>query len=312
MNSEFRLCPACRAPNTVQNAACAACGAPLPRAGKAPTPTFDAIPGRQEARQAAGTGVRRGLVVGVASAAILGLLLARTFRSPALQDGTAQTASTAPAPPAPPAPVTTPEPAGMPPGGAVPVAPAGWERPNPYASPGANAAGVPQPVVPQPVMPQPVMSPAPTVPAVIIGARSGSRPSTMAEATQVRNTSKAASYTDADLARVRVEAEAGSAPPEARPATSPSPSRSPAQDEDRDARVRDRRAALRAAQQRVDNAQRSVDDIRREARDNDDDGLQEELSDALKELKSAEKDLAKARRRLQEVEDQARPVLPPQ
>lgn len=288
MNSEFRLCPACRAPNTVQDAACAACGAPLPKVAEAPVPTFDAIPGRQEARQAARTGVRRGLVVGVASAAVLGLLVARTFRSAALQDGSAQTANATSPTPAP-SPLSTPQPPEMAPLGAVPVTPAGWERPNPYANP----AG----------MPQTGLSPA--------GA-AGSRPSQLAEATQVRNTSKPASYTDADLARVRNEAEAEPSPA-ARPPASPAPSRSPAKEEPRDeTRLRERRDAVRAAQQRVDDAQAAVDDIRREARQNDDDGLQEQLSDALSELKSAQKDLARARRKLQELEDQPRPVLPPQ
>jgi peptidoglycan hydrolase CwlO-like protein len=148
-----------------------------------------------------------------------------------------------------------------------------------------------------------------SVPAVIIAApAAGSRPAPLAEATQVRNASQPASYTDADLARVRNEAELS---PEARASGSPPPSRSPAP-EDGEKRLRERREAVRAAQQRVDRAQSAVDDIRREARENDDDGLQEELSTALSELKSAEKDLARARRRLQELQDQARPVLPPQ
>ena len=308
MSSEFRVCPACRAPNTVQNAVCAACGAPLPKVAKAPAPTFDAIPGRQEARQAARTGVRRGLVVGVASAAVLGLLLARTFRSPSLQDGSAQTADATSATPAPaPVQLPTPQPAGIAPLGAVPVAPAGWERPNPYASPYANPAGMPQPAM------LPVPSPPATVPAVIIAApAAGSRSSALAEATQVRNSSKPASYTDADLARVRNET--GPEPsPEARPTASPRPARSPGQEEPRDeTRLRERRAAVRAAQQRVDEAQTAVDDIRREARENDDDGLQEELSHALSELNSAQRDLARTRRKLQELEDQPQPVLPPQ
>jgi hypothetical protein len=62
----------------------------------------------------------------------------------------------------------------------------------------------------------------------------------------------------------------------------------------------------------VDEAQAAVDDVRREARDNDDDGLQEELSNKVSDLKSAQRDLARARRKLQEVEEQDRPVLPPQ
>ena len=329
MNSEFRLCPACRAPNTVQDAVCAACGAALPRVAKAPVPTFDAIPGRQEARQAARTGVRRGLVVGVASAAVLGLLVARTLRAPSLQDGSAQTANaTSPTPAPAPAPQGTPPPAASAPLGAVPVTPPGWERPNPYAntyaSPYPNPAGIPQPAaspaaavasLPSSALASPPLSAL----AVIIGApAAGRRPSPVAEAMQVRNTSKPASYTDADLERVRNESEPS---PEAPAATSPSPgarpsatpaSRNGEQDETSDKRLRERREAVRAAQQRVNEAQTAVDDIHREARENDDDGLQEELSSALSELKSAEKDLARARRRLQEVEDQPRPVLPPQ
>jgi hypothetical protein len=309
MNSEFRLCPACRAPNTVQDAACAACGAPLPKVAKAPVPTFDAIPGRQEARQAARAGVRRGLLVGVASAAVLGLLVARTFRSPSLQDGSAQTANATSPTPAP-SPQSPAQPGGIAPVGAVPVTPPGWERPNPYANP----AGMPQPGLSPAAAAgsMPASGPA-SVPAVIIGAPgAGSRPSQMAEATPVRNTSKPASYTDADLARVRNEAVAEPAP-EARPPASPAPSRSPAKDVPRDeTRLRERREAVRAAQQRVDDAQAAVEDIRREARENDDDGLQEQLSDSLSELKSAQRDLAHARRKLQELEDQPPPVLPPQ
>src|SRR6185295_13432451 len=148
MTSEFRLCPACRAPNTVQNAVCSACGAPLPKVARAPAPTFEEIPGRSEARHAARTGVQRGLFVGVAIAAILGLLVARTFRSSALQDASAQTASSAPAPTPPPSANEPSQPVGIAPGAALPVVPPGWERPNPYATgqPNPYAMGVPQPV----------------------------------------------------------------------------------------------------------------------------------------------------------------------
>jgi hypothetical protein len=304
MNSEFRLCPACRAPNTVQDAVCAACGTRLPAVAKAPVPTFETIPGRQEARQAARTGVRRGLVVGLASAAILGLLVARTFRAPSLQDGSAQTAAL-PTPP----PAATPQPGPVAAAPALPAVPAGWERPNPYASPANPYATASLPgSLPSPAA-VPATVPA-SVPAVIIAAPpAGARPAPAADAAPARD-SKPASYTDADLARVRNEAETGMEPG-GPPATAPSP-RSPAQDEGREKRVRERREAVRAAQQRVDEAQSAVDEIRREARENDDDGLQEELSDALSELKSAQRDLARARRRLQEVEDQPTAVLPPQ
>jgi len=310
MTSEFRLCPACRAPNTVQNAVCAACGAALPKVARAPVPTFDEIPGRSEARHAARTGVQRGLLVGAASAAILGLLVVRTFRSSALQDASAQTANSAPAPTPPPAAVEPTQPVGMAPGAAVPVAPAGWERPNPYASgqPNPYASAQPNPMG----MPEPVMSPA-TVPAVIIAAPvAGSRRAPLAEAMPVRNDSRPAAYTDADLERLHNEAAAGT---DSRPTPSPStvPARAPAAtatDPRDDARLRERREAVRAAQQRVDETQSTVDDIRREARENDDDGLQEELNHALSDLKSAQRDLAKARRKLQELE--GRSVLPPQ
>jgi hypothetical protein len=307
MNSEFRLCPACRAPNTVQDAVCSACGARLPAVAKAPVPTFETIPGRQEARQAARTGVRRGLAVGVASAAILGLLVARTFRAPSLQDGSAQTAAV-PTPP----PAATPQPEPVAAAPALPAVPAGWERPNPYASPASPYATTSLPgSLPSAAAPATALAPAP---AVIIGAPSASaRQAPAADAAPASGDSKPVSYTDADLARVRNEAETGAETemgPGGRPATAPSP-RSPAQEEGREKRARERREAVRAAQQRVDEAQSAVDDIRREARENDDDGLQEELSDALSELKSAQRDLARARRRLQEVEGQPTSVLPP-
>jgi len=68
-----------------------------------PAPIFEPMPDKQAARAAAHKGVRRGLVVGIGCAAILGLLVARTFRSPSLQDASAQTAG--PAVPTPPPPV---------------------------------------------------------------------------------------------------------------------------------------------------------------------------------------------------------------
>jgi hypothetical protein len=321
MDSEFRLCPACRAPNTVQDAACTACGAPMPKVARGPVPTFEAIPGRQEVRQAARLGVRRGLLVGVVSAGVLGLLVARTFRSAALQDEPAQTAGVSPE--TAPSPLPTEQPAGMAPGAAAPVGPAGLAQPNPYA--GANPAMGQPSVAGQPSLTgQPLpgavpvsgpASPAASMPAVIIGApAAGYRPARAPEATEAREGSKPASYTDADLARLHEGAAPTAAAPAAVPtAASPSPpARSPARQEASEARLRERREAVRAAQQRVDEAQGNVNDIRREARENDDDGLQEQLSDAVAELKSAQRDLARARRSLQEIEGQPQPVLPPQ
>jgi hypothetical protein len=305
MDSEFRLCPGCRAPNTVQDAACASCGRPLPAVSKAPVPTFDAIPGRLEARQAARTGVRRGLLVGVASAAVLGLLVARTFRAPSLQDVPASAATAAtPAPPTP-APVTVqPQPAPLAP--TVPIAPAGLGQPNPYSSVPtySNPAAYPGPSPYSQVAlltpsPSPSASASPSrTPAMIIAApEAGSVPSPSAAAGR-----KPGSYTDADLERVRNEAAREEAPP-----ASPAPD---ARASERDSRLQERREAVREAQRRVSKAQSSVDDIRREARENDDDGLQEELQDALSDLKSAQRDLATAQRKLRELEDRA--VLPPQ
>ena len=289
-----------------------------------PAPVFEPMPDRQAARAAAHKGVRRGLVVGIGSAAILGLLVARTFRSPSLQDASAQTAGpTAPTPPPPVQP--TPDPMAV--AGAVPVAPPGLAQPNPYASPvnpyanpyaSPNPAGMPQ----QPGMLTPGTAPAGTVPApataadpasvpamVIAAPEPGSRRATAAEA----RAAKPASYTDADLARLREGEAPAAAPapevrtvPQARPTTAPPP-RSGGQDD----RVRERREAVRSAQQRVTELQATVDDIKREARENDDDGLQEELSDAMSELRSAQGDLARARRKLQEAEDRNR-ALPPQ
>ena len=292
-----------------------------------PAAIFEPMPDKQEARAAAHKGVRRGLVVGIGCAAILGLLVARTFRSPALQDASAQTAApTAPTPP-------PPAEAGADPlaaGGAAPVAPPGLAQPNPYANPNANPYASPYPNANGAVLPQPGTSPLPTtampapaadpasVPAMVIAApEPGSRRAAAIEG----RPAKPASYTDADLARVRQQESAAESRaedarpvadarpmPEARPVP-PAPPRSTGQD---DSRTRDRREAVRAAQQRVAEAQAAVDDIRREARENDDDGLQEELADALSDLKSAQKDLARARRKLQEVEAQDRAVLPPQ
>jgi len=327
MDSEFRLCPACRAPNTAQDAACAACGAALPKVVMGPPPAFDEMPGRQEARQAAGSGVRRGLLVGVAGAAILGLLVVRTFRSSALQVDSAQTTTSADAAPEP---VTTPQPAGIVPGASVPAAPAGWSQPNPYASPGMTQPGMAQPGV-QPGMTSdvaaaPVSGPASsaaTVPAMIIAAPAGrARPSPSPDA---RGAGKAASYTDADLARVRTEAEAeasGTAPAPAPPAPAvagalspaggPAPAPASRAAAPADSRARSRSAAVREAQQRVEKAQVVVDDIRREARDNDDDGLQEELKDAESELKAAQRDLARAIRQQEKSDRDDRTVPPPQ
>lgn len=316
MDSEFRLCPACRAPNTVQDAACASCGQPLPAVGKAPAATFDIIPGRQEARQAAGSGVRRGLLVGIASAAVLGLLVARTLRSPSLQDAPVSAADAAT-----PAPAATAEPRPAPLAPAVPVAPAGLGQPNPYSTvpaysnPGEYPAG-PSPYS-QVALLTPSASPSPSpspsaparTPAISIAAP---EPGTVPAP---GSAGKPASYTDADLERLRNQAPRDEAAqpastPEARVEVSAGAARRPAPVPERDSRLQDRREAVREAQRRVEEAQHSVDDIRREARENDDDGLQEELEDALSELKSAQRDLAKAQRKLQEVEGRA--VLPPQ
>ena len=318
MDSEFRLCPACRAPNTVQDAACASCGQPLPAVGKAPAATFDAIPGRQEARQAAGSGVRRGLLVGIVSAAVLGLLVARTLRSPSLQDAPVSAADEAT-----PAPAAAAEPRPAPLAPAVPVAPAGIGQPNPYSTvpaysnPGEYVGPSPYSQVAL-LTPSASASPSPSpsaparTPAMIIAApEPGTAPSTSVTGSG----GKPGSYTDADLERVRNEAarDEGAQPastPEARPEVVGGPARRPAPAPERESRLQDRREAVRDAQRRVAEAQRSVDDIRREARENDDDGLQEELQDALSELKSAQRDLVKAQRKLQEAEGRA--VLPPQ
>jgi len=313
MDSEFRLCPACRAPNTVQDAVCASCGQRLPAVSKAPRPTFDTVPGRQEVRQAAGTGVRRGLLVGITSAAVLGLLLARTFRSPSLQDDAASAAATAT-----PAPAATVEPQPAPLAPAVPVAPAGFGQPNPYSSasayanPGTSLGASPYSQV---ALLAPSPSPSPSAPArtpamIIAAPEPGTVPSAAGRAG-----SKPASYTDADLARVRDEAaREETAPPSAAPETQPAaapPAVRPAPLPERESRgSEERREAVREAQRRVEKAQAAVDDIRREARENDDDGLQEELKDALSELKDAQHDLAKAQRKLRELEDRA--VRPPQ
>jgi len=327
MDSEFRLCPACRAPNTVQDAVCTACGARLPAVSKAPAPTFDAIPGRQEARAAAGTGVRRGLLVGIVSAAVLGLLVARTFRSPSLQ---AVSAPPTAAPILPPQPQATPEPydAGVRP--VAPILPAGVavSNPDPYAT--ANPYGRSNPyAMPSPdayTSPNPYGSPYPSQVAAVTGSPSPSLEPSRAPAISIAApdpstrpapgaAAKPASYTDADLERIRNQAEepAPAAASEGRPvAASPSPRRPAPTGEEREARLRERRDAVRSAQRRADEAQTAVDDIRREARENDDDGLQEELKDALAELKSAQRDLSKAQRALRELEDPARPVLPPQ
>src|SRR5688572_1808385 len=191
MESEFRVCPVCRAPNTVQDAACAACGAALPKVGKMPAPIFEPMPDKQAARAAAHKGVRRGLVVGIGCAAILGLLVARTFRSPSLQDASAQTAG--PAVPTPPPPVQpAPDPLAV--AGAVPAAPPGLTQPNPYASPvnpyanpyaSPNAAALPQPgMMPEATVPAPAAAADPaSVPAMVIAApEPGSRRATAAEA----------------------------------------------------------------------------------------------------------------------------------
>ena len=295
-----------------------------------PAAIFEPMPDKQAARAAAHKGVRRGLVVGIGCAAILGLLVARTFRSPALQDASAQTAG--PTAPTPPPPVqATPDPLAA--GGAFPVAPPGMAQPNPYASPvnpyanpyaSPNAAGLPQQpgMLPAGTPGQTVPAPAPatdpaSVPAMVIAApEPGSRRAAAIEG----RPAKPASYTDADLARLRAEETAGAPASEAQPVAEsrptpptrpamPPPPRSTGPD---DSRTRDRREAVRAAQQRVAEAQATVDDIRREARENDDDGLQEELADALDDLKSAQRDLARARRKLQEAEEENRAVLSPQ
>ena len=340
MDSEYRLCPACRAPNTVQDPVCAACGAALPKVVMGPPPAFDEVPSREEARQAARTGIGRGLVAGVAGAAILGLLLAKTFRSSALQVDPAQTTSSAQAVPEP---ETTPQPVGINPGPAVPAPPPGWVQPNPYASTAAGQPGIAQPglnpagVVPPGVNPAGAMPPgsamagspvsgvgaapvsgpassAAAMPAVMIAARP--RPSPTPDA---RGGGKAASYTDADLARMRSEAdaEASGTAPSATPPPSPAagaaaPASSPRPAPTADPGGRSRGALVSAAQQRVAKAQSVVDEIRREARDNDDDGLQEELEDALHELKSAQRDLARAIRQQEKSERDGRSLPPPQ
>jgi hypothetical protein len=310
MDSEFRLCPACRAPNTVQDAACTACGTRMPAVSKAPVPTFDTIPGRQEARAAARTGVRRGLLVGIASAAALGLLVARTFRSPSLQAVAAPAASTY-SPIMPPQPRTTPpaETVSMMP--TVPIAPAGLGVPNPYSSPNPNPYASPNPYSSEVAAITASPSPSPeasSAPAISIAAPD---PSTRPAPAAGGANAKPAAYTDADLERIRNEAEEPAPASEDPPVVaSPSPRRPPPSGEEREARLRERRDAVRAAQRRADEAQGAIDDIRREARENDDDGLQEELNDALAELKAAQRDLSRAQRALKELEDPARPVLP--